>query len=291
MVAYIYKPFTTNKLSIMRFLLTLTCQPPQQLPLNYQYPLSAWIYKTFNEGDPAFAEWLHTQGYTNGKHHYKMFTFSWLDIPKVKLDKQQQCLVINSHEVYLTFSLPMEDAAETFIKGLFQDRECWLGDRNVRADFQVSSVEKLPEPELGTEASFRCLSPICLSAPKEKNDKLYAQYLSPEDDGYTDQLFNNLIHRYQTACQYQEEERPPRFWKPWRPEAADEEAEAPFDFQLLNKPKSKLVTVKAGTNYETKVRGYQFDFKLKAPAELLRFGYEAGFGEKGSLGFGCVEKE
>jgi len=273
----------------MRFLLTFTCNPPQQLPFDYQYPLSAWIYKTFNVGDSEFAEWLHQHGYTNGKHHYKMFTFSWLDIPNVKPDKQNQCLVINSPEVYLQFSLPMADAAETFIKGLFQHQECRLGDRNVRADFRVSSVEKLSERELGTEATFRCLSPICLSAPKEKHDKLYAQYMSPDDEGYTQQFFNNLVHRYQTFCQYLEEDRPPGFPKPWKSENGEEEAaEAPFDFQLLNRPKSKLVTVKAGTRNETRVRGYQFDFKLKAPAELLQFGYEAGFGEKGSLGFGCA---
>jgi CRISPR-associated endoribonuclease Cas6 len=57
--------------------------------------------------------------------------------------------------------------------------------------------------------------------------------------------------------------------KPWR----SAEDEAPFDFQLLNKPKSKLVTVKAGTPQETKIRGYLFAFKLKADlrARRLRF--------------------
>lgn len=266
----------------MRFSLTLSCDPPQYLPLDYQYPLSAWIYKTFNQGDPAFAEWLHGKGYTDGKHHYKLFTFSWLDIPKAKLDKEKQCLVINSPEVHLTFSLPMEEAAQTFIKGLFQKRECWLGNRQAKAEFQVNRVEKLPEPELGHEATFRCLSPICVSEPQERGEKLVAKYLSPEDEGFQERFFNNLIYRYQTALQYQ----PVVEGNHWEPE---EEAETPFAFELLNKPKSKLVTVKAETPNETKIRGYQFDFKLKAPEPLLRFGYEAGFGEKGSLGFGCVE--
>ena len=55
------------------------------------------------------------------------------------------------------------------------------------------------------------------------------------------------------------------------------------------KVKSRLETIKAGTNAETKVRGYQYAFKLKAPEPLVRIGLLAGFGEKNSLGFGCGE--
>ena len=39
---------------------------------------------------------------------------------------------------------------------------------------------------------------------------------------------------------------------------------------------------------ESKLIGYQFDFFLDAPAELIRIGYYTGFGEKNSVGFGCV---
>lgn len=266
----------------MRFRLTLSCRPPQSLPLNYQYPLSAWIYKTFNEGDAEFAQWLHQKGYTNDKHQYKLFTFSWLDIPKVKLDKERQCLHIQSTDVYFTFSLPMEEAAETFIKGVFQNQQCHLGDREFKAEFSVSSVEKMAEPDLGNETTFRCLSPICLSEAREKNGKLIPKYLDPQDENFEEKLFNNLIYRYQTAIQYE----PAMEGHQWEPQ---ERNTSEFDLSILNKPKSKLVTVKAGTPHETKIRGYQFDFSLKAPEPLLKFGYEAGFGEKGSLGFGCVE--
>ena len=34
---------------------------------------------------------------------------------------------------------------------------------------------------------------------------------------------------------------------------------------------------------------YQYDFELTAPTQLLRIGYEAGFGENTSMGFGFVE--
>ena len=266
----------------MRFQLTLTCEPPQYLPFNYQYPLSAWIYKTFNEGDPAFAEWLHSQGYTNGNHHYKLFTFSWLQIPKVRPMPEQQCLAIDSDTVSFVFSLPMEDAAETFIKGLFQRQLCDIGVGSLRARFRVQQVEKLPAPEFGSAASFRCLSPIVLSRPHTEHGKLKAKYLSPEDEGYQQQLINNLIQRYQTAVKYQYQANAPDY------ELLNDPNNHDFAFELLSKPRSKLVTVKEKTAKATKLKGYQFHFRLTAPRALLQFAYDAGIGEKGSLGFGCV---
>jgi len=262
------------------------------IPLNYQYPLSAWIYKTFNQGDPEFAEWLHRQGYTDGKHQYKLFTFSWLDIPKVKMTKNKDALVIQSPDVFLTFSLPMETATETFIKGLFSNQVCSIGDRQHKAEFEVSSVEKLPEPELGNQATFSCLSPICISQPQNKNGKMIPRYLSPEDEGYAELFFNNLIYRFQIANHYESEKGTQENLYDYANGSASEEEKhvnTDFDFQLLSNPKSKLVTVKQGTSQETKIRGYQFDFNIRAPEPLLKFGYDAGFGEKGSLGFGCAE--
>jgi CRISPR-associated endoribonuclease Cas6 len=36
-------------------------------------------------------------------------------------------------------------------------------------------------------------------------------------------------------------------------------------------------------------KGFEFDFSLTAPVELMRIGYYGGVGEKNSLGFGCCE--
>ena len=62
-----------------------------------------------------------------------------------------------------------------------------------------------------------------------------------------------------------------------------------YNMDILSKPKSRLITIKANTPHESKLRGYLFDFKIKAPAEVIKLGYYAGFGEKNSLGFGCCE--
>jgi CRISPR-associated endoribonuclease Cas6 len=92
----------------------------------------------------------------------------------------------------------------------------------------VQQVEKLPVPALGNTASFRCLSPIVVSRAQPENGKLKAKYLSPEDEGYQRQLFNNLIRRYQTAVQYQYQASAPAY------ELLDGPDSESFDFQLLH---------------------------------------------------------
>ena len=59
------------------------------LPINYQYELASWIYKTIHYGNAEFADWLHKHGYMNDKKQFKLFTFSNLLINKIKLIKDR----------------------------------------------------------------------------------------------------------------------------------------------------------------------------------------------------------
>ena len=64
-----------------------------------------------------------------------------------------------------------------------------------------------------------------------------------------------------------------------------------FSFELTdNKVKSKLITIKTNTPYESRVRGYLCSFRLKAPLELMKIAYEGGVGEQCSQGFGFIKK-
>lgn len=41
------------------------CGKKQVLPFNYQYPVSAWIYKVLGRADKEFTRMLHDLGYKN----------------------------------------------------------------------------------------------------------------------------------------------------------------------------------------------------------------------------------
>jgi CRISPR-associated endoribonuclease Cas6 len=68
----------------MRFKLHMQLAGNRQiLPLNYQYPISAWIYRVMANADNEFTRALHESGYKieNGKS-FKLFTFSKLSFPR-----------------------------------------------------------------------------------------------------------------------------------------------------------------------------------------------------------------
>lgn len=242
------------------------------LPINYQYEVSAWIYHTLHFGDAAFAEWLHNKGYNTGNRSFKLFTFSNLMAQRFKVMQDRLRILSDQATLYLTFRI--DEAMQHFVQGLFQQQRLRIGDRKSQADFEVSRIEMLPEPEFSTKMTFRCLSPMCVSKPVERNGKLQSWYLAPDHPEYAERLFENLLMRYQAVS--------PNTEKP------DTDSLKHTSFTLKSSARSRLIKIKADTPQETRIRGYLFDFECQAPAELLKFGYEAGFGEKGSLGFGCV---
>ncbi len=239
------------------------------LPLNYQYELSSWIYKVLNHGDPEFAKWLHSKGYGDNKKRFKLFTFSNLKVEKYKIHADR--LIILSPKVILYISFYPLEAITPFVTGLFNKQEVTIGDKISNVNFIVRSVEKQSEPEFTDEMEFRCISPVIISYIDKNKEKKYADYMYPKGEKFNELFRNNLVQKFNVF--YKEEMNPD---------------DIDFDLEITSIPKSRLTTIKAYTVDESKLKGYIFNFKIKAPEKLIRLGYYAGFGEKNSLGFGCV---
>ncbi len=259
----------------MRLRVRLKCKQGSLIPINYQYELSAWIYKVLAKANPEFAAWLHDQGYGKDGRKYKLFTYGRLQIlPPFQLDKEKQGILIQSGIVRLDISFWVTKAVEHFLLGLFQDSHLGLGNKSIPAvDFEIQSVEMLPPPEFSEQMKFSALSPICITQTKE--NERYAHYCHPEEEDYEKLFFEHLVRKYAAAINQ------------------DKEALTDFNIdnmklQILSKPKSKLVHIKAGTPQESKIRGYLYKFEITAPKALTEFAYQAGFGEKNSVGFGMV---
>lgn len=273
----------------MRFKLTIENTPGNNnnvLPLNYQYELSAWIYKILNYGNEEFAQWLHKEGYTNDYKNFKLFTFSNLIIPKYKINGDRMQINSRINELVVSF-YPIE-SLEYFISGLFKNQQFTIGDKKSKAAFTVNNVEKLPEQEFNNTMEFKALSPVLISYKNTESQK-YAEYKHPEDENYGNLLIKNLVAKYNAFYATETNPASPAADRTDRIEIEPDNLE--YEFTPLTKPKSRLITIKSGTKQESKLRGYLYKFRLKAPAELIRLGYYAGFGEKNSLGFGCVEVE
>lgn len=261
----------------MRFKLTINVKTPAVIPINYQYELSSWIYKVINSSNAEFSDWLHEKGFTDGKRNFKLFTFSQLNIPIYDIDKTDERLIIKCQEINLIISFLMPEAAEKFIIGLFQQQSFEIGDYKSKASFLIKSIEKLAEPEWKDCMCFKTISPVLVSKMQVINEKASAIYLSPKDEGYEDLVFQNLIRKYAASAIAMN-----------LTSLNNEQNITATKIEILNEPKAKLITIKANTPQQTKIKVYQYKFKLNAPVELMKVAYFSGLGEKNSLGCGSV---
>lgn len=263
----------------------ITFQVPtagQELPLSYQYELSSWIYHLIANANAPFARFLHDKGYVSEQRQFKFFSFSQMWVPNGQFRIQKDRMQIYAKEISFEVSFLVDEAAQALIIGLFQEQQLKLGDRYSQVDLFVKNVECLPLPEFEDKIRLRSASPIVVSAPNLQTDKLQHSYLSPLDSGFEGYFFKNLTHKYIAAAEH-------GLVPPVRPDFE----QLPTHFKLLSEPNrvnSRLVTLKAFTKEQTKVRGFFFDFELEAPWELIRIGLLAGFGEGNSMGFGAVRR-
>ncbi len=259
----------------MRFKLKLfAIHFPAVLPCNYQYPLSAVIYKILRQADSHYAHFLHETGYRqsgSALKSFKLFTFS--DIKTLfKIQGDRMHMVAPEAEITVSFHLPQ--AAETFVKGLFLDQEMEIADKNSKAKFRINQVESMPlglSKEPVQELVLQPLSPIVSSKPNEKG---HYDFLTPDHPDFVSQLLFNWQSKYKTL--YNDVDAV----------FADANMEVLY---YKNPPKSRLITIKAGTPEETKIKGYvNFLLKVKGRLEALELLMNSGVGVYNSQGMGCV---
>ena len=268
----------TIELNTMRFKITLSTDRDKFgniMPINYQYELSAVVYRILASGSETFAEWLHENGFRleTGKQ-FKLFTFSRLKPEKFRIIRKSNQLELLSDKVEWQISFLPEKSTQRFVEGLFQKRVFEVGNRKSVVQFQVTSIEMLPSPEFTDTMTFETLSPISVSHrlddgrdsyPKSADEFANAEWVR-------ERLLHNLLDKYEAFY------------------GDHFDSKSFFEMTTLTEPKSALVTIKAGRPQETKVRGFLSRIALRCPAELMRIAYESGLGEGNSQGFGCLER-
>jgi CRISPR-associated endoribonuclease Cas6 len=247
------------------------------MPINNSHIISSLIYNILDKSSSEYAEQLHEQGYRLQNRVFKLFTFS----PLYPGNRQKWVMHENGTMstgeslLHLDVSSPKEEFIEHLVMGLLKESFVWIGKER----FRVETVRKLDPPELSGDMRFIMLSPLVCTTKLEREQ--YPQYLFPGDQGFERVLLENLCRKYQVLH--------------GREFSCDN---ALFKFLIdqlyverMSGKVQKLITLKQGRSDETKIKGTFAPFRLQAPKELIEVGYECGFGEKNSQGFGMVKVE
>ena len=257
----------------MRVLLTLIAdQPRASLPLNYNHAVASLIYGILSHASVDFASKLHDSGYESGGRRFKLFTFSRL-IP-FRSHVRGGRLILDDPKVELLITSPVPEFIETFVAGLFQSETFRID----RTDFHLSQAETIEPPEFSGCMSFRAVSPITetVREPGEKQPRFLS--VADPDQLWSEVLGRNLVRKY--VALHGREPSDPRFEWAW-------DRNYIRQYEERGKRCSALVSISSG-GQEIKVRGWLAPFTVTGSIELIRLGFEAGFGARNSMGFGMV---
>lgn len=243
------------------------------LPANYQYLVSSWIYKVIGRSDKGHSTFLHEKGFRAEGRTFKLFTFSQLDVRPYQMEGNAIRLL--GDEMKLTVRFLVDASLQHFIQGLFLHQHVGLGQHGqTPTDFEVTSVEAQNQSVFKPLVRYQCLSPICVSQLRGDGT---TEYLTPASKNFGELLVNNLVKKEKAYASIVKSVG-----------GVTDEPRPAFKFTLLNEPRKKGVHIKENSDSHTQLIGYLFHFELLAPPELHEIGYYAGFGEKNSMGFGCV---
>ncbi len=257
----------------MRFKITMfSNNDVAKIPANYPYPLSAALYRIIAKGDAEYATFLHERGYGKG---FKLFTFSQIICP-FEIEGDRLTLLDKEVVFFVSFHLPK--AMESFVKGLFQSEQIDIADKESRGSFKIKSVESLPNPlkdfkdhEI-VDIRVKPLSPMVVGLHNEHRNY---DFLAPDDPRFTESIIYNWRNKIETCFDGESSAK------------AILLAEVIF---MKNPPKSRLITIKAGTPEETKIRGWMnFGLKITAEKRFVELLLNTGVGVYNSMGCGCVE--
>ena len=235
------------------------------LPINYNYFLASAIYRFLRESDPEYADFLHQDGYELENRRFKLFTFSQL-MAKRREIRGDQIHFRSPLTWYVSSS--QEPFLENFAAALIETGILQVERHRLR----VQDVEVLRQPRFGPQMTFRCLSPVTMSTKRERGDRLDTHYCLPDDPQFSELVRQNLIRKYEAVYRH-----PP----------TEESFAMTFDQAYIDKRDGRVTRL---VNYKgIKIRGVIAPFHVIGATALIRIGYECGFGDKNSAGFGMVE--
>ena len=235
-----------------------------KLPINYNHLLVGAVYRFLTESNPEYADFLHVDGYKVAEKRFKLFTFSQLMAERRQITGDQ----IHFRSTLTWFvSSPIDQFLIHFADTLLTEGRLTVGS----CQLKVKDVKVARVPRFRSEMEFRCLSPIVMSAVRINDGQRRTHYCLPDDSELSELIRQNLIRKHEAI-----HERTPQ----------DDTLSFRFDQRYIRRKQervTRLVDFKG-----IKIRGILCPFRVSGSVALIQTGYECGFGDKNSAGFGMA---
>ncbi len=235
------------------------------LPINYNHTLTGVIYHYLAESDPKYANFLHKKGYVNERKQFKLFTFS-------QLMAEHRSLIGDRIHFGSTLTWYVSSPVETFLhhfaNTLLTGGTLNLGEHRL----PIKNVNVPRTPRFQPQMRFRCLSPMVMTTVRERAGKRVMHYCLPDDPAFSDLVRQNLIRKHEVI-----HGRHP----------TDATFTLEFDKNYIARRHGRVTRL---VDYKgVKIRGILCPLTISGSRALIQTGYECGFGDKNSAGFGMVE--
>lgn len=234
------------------------------LSINYNHLLVGAIYRFLAGSNPEYADFLHREGYKVAEKRFKLFTFSQL-MAKRRYIKGQQIHFQSTLTWFI--SSPIEQFLSHLSDTLLAEGILSIGSSRLK----IKDVKVPRVPCFESEMAFRCLSPIVMSTVRITDGQQRTHYCLPDDPELSELIRQNLIRKYEAIHGSIPQ---------------DDTFSFRFDDDYIRRKQgrvTRLVDFKG-----IKVRGILCPFRVSGNPALIQVGYECGFGDKNSAGFGMV---
>lgn len=264
----------------MRLKFTLKEVDNSPLSINYNYALSSAIYNLLRFGSPEFSQFLHSKGYQLDGKSFKLFTFA-LRLYEYKI--VDTSINLTSPLATLFVSSPLiEDFIKYLVIGSFKNQRIEIYADYKKTVFYIEQVELIPDPLFMETMQFDMVTPLVLTIKKEHQGLFKPYYLRYDDDMkiINNCLNNNLVNKFRLLQ---------------NKEYSGAGVSIAWDNDFIqaslkrNKRLSKKITITKFESRPIDIVGINIPFAISGDPELINIGYNAGFGEKNSMGFGLVK--
>lgn len=247
--------FLSSKgVSTMRLKIVLGCDCGTVLPYNYNHHLVKIINRAVHDAKPL----------ASNRRTCNFFTFSQLYFDQYSIAKEG--IQNKGATVHWYISSPKIYFLEGLLKGLKK-----AGCISIKSiQMPIQDIEIMGDPDIDERMEFSCMSPISIARQLD-GEESRPRYGRIEDHDFEEKLRQELINKY---------------YRVYDSLPSNEDLTIEFNQQYINTKErvSRLIDFNG-----VRILGYMVPFTVVGNPELIRLGYQCGFGHRNYYGFGMVK--